>query len=58
MEGYFDLILPFQNEIRNIVATLGTALTTEQIRTIFVQLSKAGGNVLATRATGKQKILG
>ena len=31
VEGYFDLILPFQNEIRNIVATLGTALTTEQI---------------------------
>lgn len=31
VEGYFDLILPFQNEIRNIVATLGTALTLGQI---------------------------
>jgi len=33
-EGYFDLILPFQNGIRNIVATLGTALTLEQIGAI------------------------
>ena len=31
VEGYFDIILPFQNEIKNIVATLGTALTPEQI---------------------------
>ena len=31
VEGYFDLILLYQNEIRNVVATLGTALTTEQI---------------------------
>ena len=31
VEGYFDLALPFQNDIRNIVATLGTALTIEQI---------------------------
>ena len=31
VEGYFDLILPYQNEIRNIVATLGTALTPEQV---------------------------
>jgi DNA primase len=34
VEGYLDLILPFQNGIRNIVATLGTALTIEQIRLI------------------------
>jgi len=34
VEGYFDLILPFQNEIRNIAATLGTALTTEQIASL------------------------
>lgn len=34
VEGYFDLIMPFQNEIKNIVATLGTALTTEQIRAL------------------------
>ena len=31
VEGYFDLIVPFQNEIQNVVATLGTALTPEQI---------------------------
>lgn len=34
VEGYFDLITPYQNGIRNIVATLGTALTVEQIRLI------------------------
>ncbi|MFH1381243.1 MAG: DNA primase, partial [Candidatus Omnitrophota bacterium] len=34
VEGYFDLILPFQNEIKNIVATLGTALTYEQINAL------------------------
>lgn len=34
VEGYLDLILPFQNGIKNIVATLGTALTVEQIRLI------------------------
>jgi len=31
VEGYFDLIIPFKNGIKNIVATLGTALTTEHI---------------------------
>jgi DNA primase len=34
VEGYFDLIVPYQNGITNIVATLGTALTVEQIRLI------------------------
>ncbi|MBN1353312.1 MAG: DNA primase [Candidatus Omnitrophica bacterium] len=34
VEGYFDLILPFQHDIKNLVATLGTALTVEQIRLI------------------------
>ena len=34
VEGYFDLILPFQNGIKNIVATLGTALTVQQIRAL------------------------
>jgi len=34
VEGYLDLILPYQSGIRNIVATLGTALTVEQIRLI------------------------
>ena len=34
VEGYLDLILPFQNGVKNMVATLGTALTIEQIRLI------------------------
>jgi DNA primase len=34
VEGYLDLIIPFQNGVKNIVATLGTALTIEQIRLI------------------------
>ncbi len=32
VEGYFDLITPFQSGITNIVATLGTALTTNQCK--------------------------
>ncbi|MCM8831814.1 MAG: DNA primase [Candidatus Omnitrophica bacterium] len=34
VEGYFDMITPFAHGIRNIVASLGTALTLEQIRLI------------------------
>src|SRR3989338_780926 len=32
VEGYTDCVIPFQNGISNIVASLGTALTVEQIR--------------------------
>ncbi len=32
VEGYLDLIIPFQFGVRNVVASLGTALTTEQAR--------------------------
>jgi DNA primase len=32
VEGYLDAILPFQFGIKNIVATLGTAMTPEQVR--------------------------
>ena len=32
VEGYFDFIVPFQEGFKNIVASLGTALTIEQIR--------------------------
>ncbi len=32
VEGYMDMIIPFQHGVDNIVASLGTALTIEQIR--------------------------
>lgn len=34
VEGYFDVILPYQSGIKNIVATSGTALTEDQVRLI------------------------
>jgi len=34
VEGYLDQIIPYQEGIENIVASLGTALTSEQIRMI------------------------
>ena len=34
VEGYFDLLTPYQAGIKTIVASCGTALTTEQIRLI------------------------
>ncbi|PYS47049.1 MAG: DNA primase [Acidobacteria bacterium] len=32
VEGYLDLIIPYQFGVRNLVASLGTALTTEQAK--------------------------
>jgi DNA primase len=32
VEGYLDFLIPYQKGIKNIVASLGTALTTEQAR--------------------------
>ncbi|MDX6383484.1 MAG: primase [Blastocatellia bacterium] len=34
VEGYLDLIVPYQNGVRNVVASLGTALTPEQVKLI------------------------
>jgi len=34
VEGYLDFIMPYQAGLKNIVASLGTALTTEQTRLI------------------------
>lgn len=34
VEGYFDMILPFQAGVKNIVATSGTALTQDHVRII------------------------
>lgn len=31
VEGYMDLIMPFQHGVRNLVASLGTSLTTQQV---------------------------
>ncbi|HEX5709253.1 MAG TPA: DNA primase [Pyrinomonadaceae bacterium] len=35
VEGYLDLIVPFQEGVRNVVASLGTALTSEQARLLY-----------------------
>jgi DNA primase len=34
VEGYLDLIIPYQFGVRNVVASLGTALTPEQVKLI------------------------
>src|SRR5438094_7703763 len=34
VEGYLDLIIPYQFGVRNLVASLGTALTPEQVKLI------------------------
>ena len=34
VEGYLDLIIPYQYGVRNIVASLGTALTPEQVKLV------------------------
>jgi len=34
VEGYFDVVLPHQAGVRNVVATLGTALTSEHVRAL------------------------
>ena len=34
VEGYLDFIVPYQAGVKNVIATLGTALTTDQIKLI------------------------
>jgi len=34
VEGYFDVVMPWQEGVRNVVATLGTALTDEHVRAL------------------------
>ncbi len=34
VEGYFDMIMPYQEGVRNVVATCGTALTAQQAKQI------------------------
>jgi len=34
VEGYLDLIIPYQHGVRNLAASLGTALTPEQVKLI------------------------
>lgn len=44
VEGYFDMILPFQEGVRNVVATCGTALTSKQAK----QIKRFTSNVVAS----------
>ena len=46
VEGYFDLIALYQHGIRNVVATLGTALTDEHLRTLRGFIGEKGRAVL------------
>ena len=41
VEGYLDFLMPFQQGLKNIVASLGTALTLEQVRLLKRYASKA-----------------
>ncbi len=57
-EGYFDMITPFIKGVRNIVASLGTALTSDQIalikrytdRVIIIYDQDEAGNLATLRA--------
>lgn len=56
-EGYLDLIVPYQAGVRNIVATLGTALSIDQIRllkrythnTVMIYDADAAGQMATLR---------
>lgn len=44
VEGYFDMILPYQEGVKNVVATCGTALTAQQAK----QLKKLANGVVTS----------
>jgi DNA primase len=46
VEGYFDLIALYQHGIRNVVATLGTALTAEHVRLLRGCIGSEGRAIL------------
>jgi len=46
VEGYFDLIALHQHEVRNVVATLGTALTFEHARRLRGLIGEGGRVIL------------
>lgn len=60
VEGYFDLIMPYQAGVENIVASCGTALTIEQIRllkrythnVVMVYDSDDAGQMATARSLG------
>src|SRR5262249_34373371 len=50
VEGYLDLIVPYQHGVKNMVASLGTALTPEQVKLIGRFAGKVGVNYDGDRA--------
>ncbi|MFH1790489.1 MAG: DNA primase, partial [Candidatus Omnitrophota bacterium] len=56
VEGYLDFIMPFQHGIKNIVATLGTALTPDQIR-LIKRFSKTAVIVFDSDKAGEEASL-
>src|SRR6266481_3609775 len=50
VEGYLDLIVPYQFGVRNVVASLGTALTPEQVKLVGRFASKVVVNYDGDRA--------
>lgn len=51
VEGYFDVVLPYQEGVKNIVATSGTALTKEQVK-ILSRLTKNAVSCFDTDEAG------
>jgi len=56
VEGYMDVVMAHQYEIRNVVASMGTALTESQLRTL-ARLTKRLALALDADAAGSQATL-